>query len=70
MSWKPEVFIPLENKWHGNGLVFATEAEAIQNATDLLSRWFVPTKARAVKSTEPVNYRYVNHQLVQTRDLR
>lgn len=62
MSWKPEVF--LEGKWSCNGLVFATEKEAADNARDLLMRWFVPTDSRAVESTDPVNYRYVDRQLV------
>jgi hypothetical protein len=62
-SWKPEVFIPSENKWHGNALRFATEKEAADNARDLLSRWFVPTDSRATPSEDPVNYRYVNGKL-------
>ena len=67
MTWKPQVFIPLENKWHGNALVFATHEEALTNALDLLDRWYIPTKARAVESNDPVNYRYVNHQLVEVK---
>ena len=63
MSWKPEVFLPNENKWCANGLVFATEKEAADNARDLLMVWFVPTDSRAVESTDPVNYRYVNRKL-------
>ncbi len=62
MSWKPEVF--LEGKWSQNALVFATEKEAADNARDLLMRWFVPTDSRAVESTDPVNYKYVDGQLV------
>lgn len=63
MSWKPQVFIQSENKWCGNALVFETREEAEQNASDLLMRWFVPTDSRAIESTDPVNYRYVDHTL-------
>ena len=62
MSWKPEVF--LEGKWSANGLVFATEKEAADNAAALLMRWFVPTDSRAVESTEPVNYQWVDGALL------
>ena len=61
MSWKPEVLV--SGKWAGNALVFATEQEASQNASDLLMRWFVPTDSRAVPSADPVNYSYVNRKL-------
>jgi len=57
MSWKPEVYIPGEDKWHGNGLVFATKEEAETWARDLLGRWYVPTESRAVETDEEPNYR-------------
>jgi hypothetical protein len=63
MSWKPEVYIESEKKWHCNGLVFATKQEAEQNASDLLQRWYVPTNSRAVESNEPVNYSYIDRTL-------
>ncbi len=62
MSWKPQVFV--EGAWVGNGLAFATKAEAEDNAKDLLYRWYVPTDSRAVESEEPVNYSYVDRRLV------
>ena len=62
MSWKPEVLV--DGKWCANGLVFATEKEAADNAAALLMRWFVPTDSRAVESTEPVNYQWVDGALV------
>lgn len=65
MSWKPQVFLPNENKWCGNALVFETKEEAENNARDLLMRWFVPTDSRAIESDEPVNYRYVDQQLIK-----
>jgi hypothetical protein len=57
------MYIPGENKWLANGLVFATEKEAADNARDLLMRWTVPTDSRAAESTDPVNYSYVNGKL-------
>lgn len=62
MSWKPEVLV--NDKWCQNGLVFATEQEAADSASDLLSRWYVPTDSRAVEVDEPVNYSYLGRVLV------
>jgi hypothetical protein len=62
MSWKPEVCV--SGKWAGNALVFATKEEAEQWGRDLLLRWFVPTDSRAVESTEVVNYRLIDGQLL------
>lgn len=56
-GWAPEVYIPGEDKWHGNGLVFPTEEEAEAWARDLLGRWFVPTESRAVPTDREPNYR-------------
>ncbi len=61
MSWKPQVFV--EGAWVGNGLAFATKAEAENSADDLCQRWYVPTGWRAVESEEPVNYRYTDRRL-------
>lgn len=55
-GWKPEMYIPSEDKWHGNGLVFATEQEALDWGRGLLMRWFVPTDSRAVPTDEEPNY--------------
>lgn len=65
MSWKPEVYLESDRKWCANGLVFATKEEAEANARDLLMRWFVPSDSRAVESSDPVNYRYVDGQLIR-----
>jgi hypothetical protein len=63
MGWKPEVFV--ENKWSRNGLVFASEQEAKDNAKDLMFRWMNVTDSRAVEVVgEPANYSYADHQLV------
>lgn len=58
MSWKPEVIADSTGKWVGNGLAFATKAEAEANVRDLMNRWFAVRETRAIESDEPVNYRW------------
>ena len=55
-SFKTEVCV--DNKWASNALRFATRREAELYGAELLSRWFVPTDARAAESDDPVNYRF------------
>lgn len=55
-SWKVEVKVG--NEWGSNALRFATEDEAKRAGDELLSRWLAPTDARAVESTDPVNYEF------------
>jgi hypothetical protein len=63
MGWKPEVLV--ENKWSRNGLVFASEQEAKDNARDLMNRWMNVQDSRAVEVVgEPANYSYLDRQLV------
>jgi hypothetical protein len=63
-SWKPEVQVAGEgDKWHKNGLVFATEQEAYDNAKDLMGRWTAVTAYRAAPSDETPNYRWVDGKL-------
>jgi hypothetical protein len=64
MSWKPQVKVAGEDKWHSNGLAFATEEEAATRAWDLWSRWAMATDHRAIESDEPVNYRLVKGELI------
>jgi hypothetical protein len=60
-SWKPEVLVAGNgDKWSRNGLVFATEQEAFENARALMSRWMLVTDFRAVEVDEPVNYAWVD----------
>ena len=56
MSWKPEVIADNSGKWCGNGLRFATQQEAEDNALDLMSRWLLVRDTRAIESPDPVNY--------------
>jgi hypothetical protein len=56
-GWKPEVVADSTGKWIANGLVFATEAEALMWASDLAGTWTAVRDYRAVPSDQPVNYR-------------
>ena len=63
MSFKPQVKVVGEDSWNTNGLVFATEAEALASAHNLACRWYLVREWGAVEvdSAEyPVNYSYVN----------
>ena len=55
-SWKPVVKVFGEDKWHHNGLSFATEAEAQAAANDLMGRWSLVEQASAHPSEEPVTH--------------
>ncbi len=64
-TWKPQVKV--QGDWAGNALVFATEAEAYENAKNLFGRWILCEDYRAVESTEAVNYKWVNGQLEKVK---
>jgi hypothetical protein len=55
-SWRPEVIADSSGKWIGNSLRFATEAEALANAHNLMMRWFAVQETRAAESDDAVNY--------------
>ena len=55
MSYKPQVKVINESKWHDNGLRFATMQEAEKSASDLFSRWTACTEHRGTESDDPVN---------------
>ena len=64
MSFKPEVQTAGgKGDWAGNGLRFATEAEAQQYVLDLMRRWTAVSDTRVVPSEEDVTARIVNNQL-------
>ena len=65
MSFKPEVIADSSGQWCGNTLRFATREEAEANVQDLMMRWFAVRETRVVASDDPVNYRYVDHQLIE-----
>ncbi len=57
-SWKPEVIADKSGKWCGNGLRFATEAEAKANADNLMTRWMAVTDTRAAPSEDEPNAKW------------
>ncbi|WP_028164097.1 hypothetical protein [Bradyrhizobium elkanii] len=65
MSWKPEVIADNSGQWVGNALRFATKEEAEANVRDLAMRWTLVREYRATESDDPVNYRYVDGQLLR-----
>lgn len=64
MSFRPEVRTEVSGPFYSNALRFATYEEAYANASNLASRWLLVREFRAVESPEPVNYAWVNGQLV------
>lgn len=56
-NWRPMVVADSTGTWVGNGLVFATEEEAIQSANSLMSRWMLVTNTCAMPTNNPVNYK-------------
>ena len=64
MSYKPEVQTDNTGRWYDNALRFATEQEAFDSARDLAGRWFAVLAYRATECNDPVNYRYINGQVI------
>jgi hypothetical protein len=62
MSWKPEVYV--QGEWCSNGLRFATEDEAEDNAYNLMMCWTLVEDFRAARSSDPVNYHWTGTGLV------
>ena len=60
MSWKPEVRVPVDNKWYDNAVRFETEAEAHAYALDLESRWTSVREIRTTEVDDPVNAKWIN----------
>jgi hypothetical protein len=56
MPYKPQVIADDTGEWVGNGLVFATEAEADAYVKDLASRWVLVRNTRIVEVDEKPNY--------------
>jgi hypothetical protein len=65
-SWKPEVQVNGDDIWAGNALRFATREEAEKNVRDLEMRWLLVTGTRVVESDDPVNYRWVDGEGLQS----
>jgi len=56
MSWIAEVIADSSGKWAGNGLTFATEAEATFYVDDLADRWTSVRQQRVVEVDKPVTH--------------
>jgi hypothetical protein len=67
-SWKPEVITDSTGEWYGNALRFRTEAEALQSASDLASRWTLVRDWRAAPSADEPNYQIVDNVLTRIED--
>ncbi len=61
VSYAPEVSV--EGRWSRNDLRFASLEEAEASALNLMTRWALVREARAVETTDPVNYARVNGAL-------
>jgi len=58
MSFRAEVIADDSGLWYGNGLRFATWAEASAFARDLHLRWTRVKEVRVVEDGEAANYRW------------
>ena len=68
MSYAPEVIADNSGKFYGNSLRFATREEAKASVEDLESRWMLVRETRVVESEDPVNFAWVNGELVDALD--
>lgn len=58
MSYKPAVKVSGNgDAWSYNGLRFATHAEALASAQNLMGRWMLVTDCAAHESVDAPNYR-------------
>jgi hypothetical protein len=55
MSFKAEVIADNTGQWVGNGLRFASRAEAEAYVRDLEWRWTSVRDTRVIESDEPIN---------------
>lgn len=63
-SYAPEVIADAGGQWSGNAVRFATRKEAEEWVSDLAFRWLLVRATRVVESDDPVNYKFVDGQLV------
>ena len=67
-SYKAEVIADNSGKFCGNGLRFATAAEAEEYVQDLKWRWILVRETRVVESDDPVNYAWRDGQSIRLED--
>ena len=63
MSYKAEFSDDGGRSFATNGLRFATEAEALQYARDLFSRWMAATDYRTAESEDAINYEIADGEM-------
>jgi len=63
MSFKVVVKVSGESKLSGNGLRFATENEANEYGSDLMSRWFAVELFQVQPSDDHVSHTFLNGKL-------
>jgi predicted protein tyrosine phosphatase len=64
VSFRAEVITNREGDWVSNRCRFATIEEASDYVTDLWRRWRMVTDTRVIPCDDPVNYRYINGELL------
>jgi hypothetical protein len=64
-SYAPQIMTKGDDQWVGNNLRFETEAEALANVRHLATQWTEVITTRVLSSDDPVNYRYLNGELLR-----
>jgi hypothetical protein len=67
MSFQAQVIADSSGKWVGNGLRFATQAEAEAYVSDLMWRWTMVRDTRVIVSSDPVTAKWKNGRTVHLR---
>jgi len=63
-SFAGEVIADSSGKFYGNQMRFATKREAENYIANLMFKWTAVRETRVVKTNDPVNYRFVDYQLI------
>jgi hypothetical protein len=64
VSWKAEVTTIKGDNWIANRVRFATALEAVAYVCDLQKRWPLVVNTNVVNCDDPVNYRYIDGELL------
>lgn len=64
MSWKSGVKTSGDTDFVFNALRFKTKGEAERYVHDLMWKWFAVTETTVAKSSDLVNYKYVDGKVV------
>ena len=66
MNYRYEVRVYNDPKWYGNGVVFATHAEARGASMDKYAAWTAVESVRVVETDAPANYLWSPERGVHT----